>query len=337
MQLPVILGLMDPLYNFFSMVMGYLYDWLRNYGLVIILTNVIVKLVLMPLMFKSQKAMAKQQFLQDDINEIKRIYAKDPQKQQEAQMELMKANGVSLGQSCLPMFLNMIILFGFFPPIQRPFHYVGRVAAENVTRIGEFLLGKGLITEQAFQSAGRTDIPILAALKENGEALAHSVQEGWVQLKQVLDLNFLGMDLGKTPSLNPALLFGEQWRTYIPLLVMVILMVVTMIASMQLNKLNTPRGMSKEERERENRNPAKRGQTPEQAQGMMKSMNIVMPVMMTFISFTLPAAMTLFYLSSNIMAMLQTVLSYYLYTKPVNNLLDEKAAAKVAGRRRNKS
>lgn len=337
MQLPVILGLMDPLYDFFGMVMGFLYDWLRNYGLVVILTNILVKLVLMPLQFKTQKSMAKQQFMQDDLNEIKRIYAKDPQKSQEAQMELMKANGVSMGQSCLPMLLNVIILFGFWPPIQRPLHYIGRVAADNVNQIGDFLLGKGFITDQTFKAIGRTDIPVLAALQENGEALAHSVENGWIQLKQVLDLNFLGMDLGRTPSLNPRLLFGAEWTTYVPLLILVVLMMVTMVMSMQINKLNTPRGMSKEEREREKRNPAKRGQTPEQAQGMMKTMNIVFPVMMLFMSFSLPAAMTLFYLTSNLMAMLQSLLSYYLYTKPMNAILDEKAAAKVAGRRRNNS
>ena len=314
--------------------MSYLYDWLQNYGLVIIVFNVIFKLLLMPLSFKSQKSMAKQRFLQDDINEIKRVYANDPQRASEAQMELMRANGVSMGGGCLPSLFSILLLFGIWPPIQRPLHYIGRVGAEQIEQIGQFMFEKQMIGENVLKSLPRTDVSLLASLKENGEALSTAVKEGWLELKQVLDLNFLGMDLGKTPSFLPAKLFGEESGTYLPLLLLVVILIVTMLISLRLNKINMPSGMTKEERERENRNPAKKGQTPDQSEGMMKSMQIFMPIMMLFSAFTLPAAMTIFWISSNLLAILQTWLTYKLYTEPMQAALDERYEKKLAGRRR---
>lgn len=67
---------------------------------------------------------------------------------------------------------------------------------------------------------------------------------------------------------------------------------------------------------------------------MMKSMNIVMPVMMIFMAFTLPAAMALFWLVSNVMAIVQTYLTYVLYTKPMREILDKQDAEKLVSRRR---
>ena len=171
--------------------------------------------------------------------------------------------------------------------------------------------------------------------RSSAQTLGESVQQGWIQLRQVIDLNFLGMDLGRTPSFDPAKLFGaETWRTYIPLLILVIVMIGTQFIAMRMGKINMPRQQSKEEKEREKRNPAKSGQTPQQAEGMMKSMNIVMPVMMIFMAFTLPAAMALFWLVSNVMAIVQTYLTYLLYTKPMREILDKQDAEKLVSRRR---
>lgn len=335
MHLPVVLGLMDPLYNLFGWLMSYLYDWIRNYGLVIIFFNVVIKIITMPLSFKSSKGMARQQFLQDDINEIKRVYADNPQKAQEAQMDLMKQAGVSMTSGCLPMLLQMIVLFAVWRPIQRPLHYIGQVSMDNIQAIANYLSEKHLIAERVASSVGGSDVPIISALREHAGALGYAVDQGWIKLKQVLDLDFLGMDLGLTPSVDPRLLFGaETWKTYVPLLVLVIIMLITMIISTRLNKINQPQTQSKEEKEREKRNPAKSGQTPQQGEGMMKTMNIVFPVMMIFMAFTLPAAMALFWLVSNVMAIVQTLLTYKLYTQPMRKIMEEKAAAKLVSRRR---
>lgn len=339
MQLvPVTMGLLDPLYQLFGWIMNHLYHWIGNYGVALIVFNVFLKLLVMPLSFKTQVGTLKQQFLQDDINEIKRIYAGNPQKAQEVTMDLQRQNGASMTAGCLPSILQMVILLAIWRPIQRPLALIAGVSVEKIQAIASYLFEQDLIKESVMKGAAKMDSGILAALNEHSAALGTAVENGWIQLRQVLDYNFLGMDLGTVPSIRPQLLFGaETWKVYVPLLVLVAVMIGTMFISMRLNKINMPKQRSKEDIAREKRNPAKSGQTPEQAEGMMKSMNVVMPVMMLFMSFTLPAAMALFWTSSNVVMIIQTLLSYYLYTKPARVLLDEAENRAVAGRRRKKA
>ena len=338
MSLPVFLGLMDPLYNLFGMIMAALYSWLRNYGLVIIVIDVVLRLLIMPLSFKSSKNMAKQQFLQDDLNEIKRVYANDKQKAYEAQTELMRQSGVSMGSGCFSALLPMLFLFAIWRPIQQPLYYIAGISAENLNHMATALVSKGLMTEQAASTIMRADSPLLTVLSNNGAALSEFVDKGWIQLNQLLDFRFLGMDLGKIPSLSPSKIFGAETRAlYLPLFILVIVMITTMMITTWMSKLNMPRQQSKEEKEREKANPAKSGQTQQQSQAMLKTMQYVFPVMMLWMAFTLPAAMALFWTVSNLMAILQTWLTYRLYTQPLQAAADEKKAASLVSRRRNKS
>ena len=75
--------------------------------------------------------------------------------------------------------------------------------------------------------------------------------------------------------------------------------------------------VSKEERERERRNPAKAGQTPKDPSvGMTKTMTWLMPLFMLVTVFTLPAAMGVHWVIANLMYILQAWLGYVFYVKP---------------------
>lgn len=327
MQHLLILLILDPLYNGFGWAMKYLYDWLQNYGLVIIVFNVLIKIVLLPLDLKVQRGMTRQRFLTDDINEIKRVYANDPQQANAAQMQLMKDSGVSVASGCLPSILSFIVLIAMWRPFYQPLYYVGRVPMDYISKMAD-LLG---ITNFA-----ANDVGVIQGLRDNATALATSVQNGWVTLSQLPDLNFLGFNLGLTPTINPALLFGaETWRTYVPLLILVLVMLATMVLSMRMTRLVMPRGASKEEKERAKKNPAKKDQLQEQTgEGVMKTMNYTMPILMIFTALTVPAAMCLFWIVSNIMAIVTTLLKYQLYTKPADALLAEQNAQRMVPKRR---
>jgi YidC/Oxa1 family membrane protein insertase len=73
----------------------------------------------------------------------------------------------------------------------------------------------------------------------------------------------------------------------------------------------------KEAKEREKKNPARAGQTPnDQAEMTTKMMTWMMPVLMLFTTFTLPAAMGLYWVVGGIMGILTQVLTYFMFTKP---------------------
>jgi len=90
---------------------------ISNYGILIILFGVIIKLLLFPLTQKSFKSMAAMKELQPQMKEIQEKYKDDPQKQQKETIALYKKSGVNPLGGCLPMFLQfpiLITLFYFF-------------------------------------------------------------------------------------------------------------------------------------------------------------------------------------------------------------------------------
>ena len=90
--------------------------FIKNYGLVILLMTLLIKLIISPLTMKSYKSSAKMQVLKPEIDKLNAKYPseKDAMKKQQAMMELYKKAGVSPAGGCLPMLLQMPILFAMF-------------------------------------------------------------------------------------------------------------------------------------------------------------------------------------------------------------------------------
>jgi len=92
----------------------YLSKVIPNYGLVIIVFALLVKLLLSPLTKSSYVSMAKMRELQPRMEEIKEKYKDNPQKQQQAIMKLYKESGVNPMGGCLPMLLQLPILIALW-------------------------------------------------------------------------------------------------------------------------------------------------------------------------------------------------------------------------------
>ena len=100
------------------------FDWLGsygwNYGIVILVLTIIIKLCLMPFAYKSYQSTAKMRVLKPEIDEINAKFPdeKDNMKKQQAVMDLYKRAGASPTSGCLPTLLQLPILwavFRFFP------------------------------------------------------------------------------------------------------------------------------------------------------------------------------------------------------------------------------
>src|SRR2546428_11126940 len=86
-----------------------------DFGLAIIILTLIVRLILFPLTLKKLKSMKATQALQPQLAEIKKKYAKDQRAQVEATQALYKEYGMNpLAGNCLPLLIQMPILFGLF-------------------------------------------------------------------------------------------------------------------------------------------------------------------------------------------------------------------------------
>ncbi len=91
-----------------------MYQVVPNYGVVIILFALLVKLLTMPLSLKSFKSMNAMRELQPKIEELKKKHKKNPQALNAEMMKLYKAHGVNPMSGCLPMLLQMPLFFALF-------------------------------------------------------------------------------------------------------------------------------------------------------------------------------------------------------------------------------
>ena len=94
----------------------FLGKFIHNYGLVILLMTILIKLLISPLTIKSYNSTARMQVLKPEIDKLNAKYPneKDAMKKQQAMMELYKKAGVSPAGGCFPMLLQMPILFAMF-------------------------------------------------------------------------------------------------------------------------------------------------------------------------------------------------------------------------------
>ena len=119
-----------------------LFDWLRrfisNFGIIILIMTILIKLVVLPFAYKSYSSSAKMQAIKPEIDKLSAKYPKqeDAMKKQQAQMDLYKRAGISPMGGCLPMILQFPILwamFRFFPASielrQQPFLWAEDLSA----------------------------------------------------------------------------------------------------------------------------------------------------------------------------------------------------------------
>jgi YidC/Oxa1 family membrane protein insertase len=103
--------LVIPVFNFLD-------SFNLNYGIIILLLTVFIKLLLSPITYRNFVSSAKMKVLKPEINELNEKFKSEPLKKQQAVMELYKRAGVNPFAGCIPVLLQMpilIALFRFFP------------------------------------------------------------------------------------------------------------------------------------------------------------------------------------------------------------------------------
>ncbi len=102
----------------FEIVFKYLGKVIPNYGLVIIIFAILMKVILYPLTHKAFENSTKMQQIQPQLNAIQKQYKSDPMKMQQERSKVMKEHGVSTLGGCLPMLIQMPIFFALYPTLR---------------------------------------------------------------------------------------------------------------------------------------------------------------------------------------------------------------------------
>ena len=192
----------------FGWLLSVLYDFTTNYGLALIIFAFLVKLVLLPATAKGKKSTMKTSRLAPRVEAIKKKYADDPSKQNEAITALYKEEGVSLGGGCLWSLLPLLILFPLYTVVRNPIIYMLGETKEVATQIVDIIKqgqpdifnSGNTFYEQMIAAA---HIPeFVAEIKEAIPGISADTLLG-------LDFSFFGIDLGRIPEFN---IFGSAWK-----------------------------------------------------------------------------------------------------------------------------
>ena len=268
-----------------------IYNLVANYGLAIIIFTVIVKLKLLPLNIKSQKAMRKQQKIQPILQELQKKYANDQEKLQKEMMKLYKENNVSMTGGCLPMLIQMPILIGLYQVIQKPLSYLMGVdwMAEDV--INKVYMLRDTMADQIGNLATQTE-EMLAKMSQiqlsQWAEIVNGPTDPWV-----INFNFLGLNLANTPSAAINYIMRLDFSNWgvIALLLIPVLAVVSQVLTTKLTQIQAGQN-TKDNSD----NPANQ---------MSKSMMMMMPLMTGLFTFTLPSGIGIYWIVSSITQLLQ--------------------------------
>ena len=113
--------------NMFGYVLNWLYQFIGNYGLAIILFSIVLKIVMLPISIKQQKTMKKSAKIQQKVREIQDKYKNNPEKLNQETVDLYKREGMSPFSGCLSAIVQIVLLFSVFYLVRSPLTYMTKV------------------------------------------------------------------------------------------------------------------------------------------------------------------------------------------------------------------
>lgn len=274
--------------------MSGIYKLIPNYAIAIIIFTLITKLLFLPMNYKTQKDSARMRLLQPKVQKIQKSFANNPTRQQEEMMKLYQQEGINQMASCLPMFIQMFVLFGVidvvYKPITHILHITKSVRTAAIEKASELAVKLGTINGGRAIVSGnlKNELYTIEALNKYPDEFSN-FSENFSQRVSEFSSKFavFGANLGKTPTLSP-----EVWNKEAVILALIpflagLAQLFVSIYSMIYQKKTNP--------------------TPQAGGGCMWIMMLGMPIWSTFLAFSVPAGVGYYWIWSSLFSFLVTL------------------------------
>ena len=295
------------MFNWLAKLFGYVMkgcSWITggNYILAMLLFAVAMQLLLLPFGYKQQKNMVKQASIRPKEMAIRNKYkGRNDQvtmkKLQQEIMDLYQKEGYSQLAGCLPMLLQLIIIFPIYRVVIRPLEYLFGLSAEKCQEIYTALFGTeanyskdsiaqfNIISELTGSNGAEAWGKLAAELNNNVDLQGAITAQGGIDA--LPNMTLFGQNLGVTPISA----FGQSywWLIFIPII---------NLGLMYLSQFLTKK-MSYQ-------NP----QAQEMNNSSMKIMMYVLPLMTMFITFSFAAGIGIYWIFRTLLSMLQQFIFY---------------------------
>lgn len=257
-----------------GLILMAIFDVVQNYGIALILFTLLVKLILLPFMYKQKKSMKKMNRVSAESQKIQQRYAKNKEKANEEISKLYEREGVNPMSSCLLSFITLPIMLALYYAVREPMTYMMGLADSTIQEIANIL---GVTMESTNISA---QIQLAKAVNDNWSQVAQYAADGLV----AIDFNFFGLDLSAIPQLSQ---LNVLW--IIPILSGLTSFLSSKVMQAMQKKTNPNNSAA------------------DQMNSTMATMNVMMPLMSIWICFTLPASMGIYWIVNNVFTMLQEI------------------------------
>lgn len=294
--------------NIFGYVLNFIYNIVRNYGLAIIIFSILVKVVMIPISIKQQKTMKKSTKIQAKMKEIQFKYKNNPEKLNEATMELYKSENMSPFSGCLSAIVQIVLLFAVFYLVRSPLTYMKKVDSSVIQKYTKIIQQNELSTNSAYP-----EIEIIRELDnikqlKNKENTENNIEENSDENKEEnekipiseirdeeldslsMNMEFLGLNLAQVPTKS------SDWKAYI----IPILYVIISIISMKITTSTTPTTQKVEKKDGEE------GQEDFDPMAQMnKNMQLTFPIMYLAVALIAPLGLALYWLMNSILMIVE--------------------------------
>jgi len=285
----------------------------ENYGISLILFTFIVKLALLPLTIKQVKSSQKMQEIQPEVDKLQKRYKNDREKLNQELMKLYQEKGVNPASGCLPLFIQLPIIWALYYTIRRPLTYmlgwtkdfIGKIIIKIMEIQPQFFKGNEYAQIIGRFEDVKTDPVAVADLFERNlyseinivdalNTIPNLVEEG----TEKISLNFLGIfNLGVKPTYDLSLI-TQSPGLYIPALFVVLLAVATTFLTSKMSMSQVSQNSNS------------------QMNQTNKTLMYFGPIMTLLIGFQAPLGLSLYWTVSNLFQMAQQYfLDKYVYKK----------------------
>lgn len=301
------------MFNIIGTPFGYVLHWLyvlvNDYGVALLLFTLFTKLILLPIAVKQQKSMAKTQLIQPKLAKLQKMYAKNKTKLNEEQMKLYSEEGVNPMSSCLPMLIQLPIIYGLLNVVYKPIHYILQFSNGTISKATDIMIKNkdaiaavSGVAKKTLES--RPETYLIKAVNESPQ-LFESISNGnFVEKIHNFKYSFLGLSLGDVPSFTTILIL-------IPIINLLVNVGYSIYMQWQQKKrtgdAKQPGGL-----------------------GMNLLMIVGMPLFSTWFAFQVPAALGIYWIFSTVFMFIQSIFLYRIYSpeKMETILAAEKAKKK---------
>jgi YidC/Oxa1 family membrane protein insertase len=278
--------------NLFGYLLNFIYNIVGNYGWAIIIFSIVVKALMIPLAIKQQKTMKKNAKMQVKMKEIQFKYKNDPERLNQATMQLYKDENISPLSGCFSLIIQLVLLLAVFYLVRSPLTHMKKVDTSLIDKYYTIMKEENIETNGSY--------PQIEIIREVGTL--RNIENEKINQEELdklsVNMEFLGLDLSQIPSKNTS-----NWKVFI----IPVLYVIISFISMKIS-LKTQAGGKKKEKllNGDNRNPE---QNPddmmEAVEKANQNMSMMFPVMYLAVALIAPLGLALYWLVNSVLMIIE--------------------------------